>query len=70
MRTHFKNDKIKFYIGYVRDFDGISDAMRTVDYVFHAVALKQVPSCDFYPMMAVQANIFRSRKRDGLASSE
>ena len=40
MRIHFKNDKIKFYIGDVRDFDAISDAMRGVDYVFHAVALK------------------------------
>ena len=57
MRTQFKNYKIKFYIGYVRDFDGISDAMRGVDYVFHAVALKQVPSCEFYPMEAVQTNI-------------
>ena len=57
MRIQFKNDKIKFYIGDVRDFDGISDAMSGVDYVFHAAALKQVPSCEFYPMEAVQTNI-------------
>jgi UDP-glucose 4-epimerase len=57
MRIHFKNDKIKFYIGDVRNFDSISDAMRGVDYVFHAAALKQVPSCEFYPMEAVQTNI-------------
>lgn len=57
MRIHFKNDKIKFYIGDVRNYDSISDAMRGVDYVFHAAALKQVPSCEFYPMEAVQTNI-------------
>jgi UDP-N-acetylglucosamine 4,6-dehydratase len=57
MRIYFKNDKIKFYIGDVRNYDGVSDAMRGVDYVFHAAALKQVPSCEFYPMEAVLTNI-------------
>ena len=57
MRIHFKNDKIKFYIGDVRNYDSVSDAMHGVDYVFHAAALKQVPSCEFYPMEAVYTNI-------------
>ena len=57
MRIHFKNDKIKFYIGDVRNYDSISDAMNGVDYVFHAAALKQVPSCEFYPMEAVYTNV-------------
>ena len=57
MRIHFNNEKIKFYIGDVRNFDSIFDATRGVDYVFHAAALKQVPSCEFYPMEAVQTNI-------------
>lgn len=57
MRLRFKNEKIKFYIGDVRDFESISDALRGVDYVFHAAALKQVPSCEFYPMEAVYTNV-------------
>lgn len=57
MRIALKNDRIKFYIGDVRDYRSIFDAMRGVDYVFHAAALKQVPSCEFYPMEAVQTNI-------------
>jgi UDP-glucose 4-epimerase len=56
MRNRFKNDKIKYYIGDVRDFNSISDAMAGVDYVFHAAALKQVPSCEFYPMEAIKTN--------------
>ena len=49
--------KIKFYIGDVRDYNSIVSAFRGVDYVFHAAALKQVPSCEFYPMEAVKTNI-------------
>lgn len=57
MRKHYNNSKLKFYIGDVRDENSIADAMRGVDYVFHAAALKQVPSCEFYPMQAVKTNI-------------
>jgi UDP-glucose 4-epimerase len=57
MRKFYNNDKLKFYIGDVRDKNSIDDAMRGVDYVFHAAALKQVPSCEFYPMQAVKTNI-------------
>ena len=57
MRKYYNNDKLKFYIGDVRDRNSIDDAMRGVDYVFHAAALKQVPSCEFYPIQAVKTNI-------------
>ena len=57
MRLALKNPKLKFYIGDVRDYSSIHDALHGVDYVFHAAALKQVPSCEFYPMEAVQTNI-------------
>ncbi len=57
MRIALKNDKVKFYIGDVRNYDSVHDAMRGVDYVFHAAALKQVPSCEFYPMEAVRTNV-------------
>ena len=57
MRKQYNNSKLKFYIGDVRDENSIVDAMRGVDYVFHAAALKQVPSCEFYPMQAVKTNI-------------
>jgi UDP-glucose 4-epimerase len=49
MRKHFNSDKLKFYIGDVRDYQSVANAMRGVDYVYHAAALKQVPSCEFYP---------------------
>jgi len=57
MRKYYNNDRLKFYIGDVRDKNSIDDAMRGVDYVFHAAALKQVPSCEFYPMQAVKTNV-------------
>jgi UDP-glucose 4-epimerase len=57
MRIKYKNDKIKFYIGDVRDYTSIEDAMDGVDYVFHAGALKQVPSCEFFPIEAVKTNV-------------
>lgn len=57
MRIRLNNPKLKFYIGDIRNFDSINEAMKGVDYVFHAAALKQVPSCEFYPMEAVRTNV-------------
>jgi|TARA_R110000796_G_scaffold252477_1_gene387021 UDP-glucose 4-epimerase len=58
MRNRLKNEKVKFYIGDVRDYNSIAKAMRGVDYVFHAAALKQVPSCEFFPIEAAKTNVF------------
>ncbi len=57
MRKIYNNDKLKFYIGDVRNLESIRDAIKGVDYLFHAAALKQVPSCEFFPMEAVRTNI-------------
>ena len=57
MRKAYNNPKLKFYLGDVRDVNSVKDATRGVDYIFHAAALKQVPSCEFYPMQAVQTNV-------------
>lgn len=57
MRKAYNSPKLKFYLGDVRDVNSIRDAMHGVDYVFHAAALKQVPSCEFYPIQAVQTNV-------------
>ncbi|MBA2628809.1 MAG: polysaccharide biosynthesis protein [Rickettsiaceae bacterium] len=60
MRNFYKDSRLKFYIGDTRNYNSINEAMKGVNFVFHAAALKQVPSCEFYPMEAVQTNILGS----------
>lgn len=60
MRVALNNPKLRFYIGDVREYDSVYQAMKGVDYVFHAAALKQVPSCEFYPMEALRTNVLGS----------
>lgn len=69
MRNQLKNDKLKFYIGDVRDYSSIEKAMRGVDYVFHAAALKQVPSCEFFPLEAAKTNVFGTQNVIDAASA-
>ncbi|MBP8782177.1 MAG: polysaccharide biosynthesis protein [Paludibacteraceae bacterium] len=57
MRKQYKNDKIKFYIGDVRDIQSVKNSMHSVDFIFHAAALKQVPSCEFFPLEALKTNV-------------
>ncbi|MGN6605364.1 MAG: polysaccharide biosynthesis protein [Ginsengibacter sp.] len=57
MRIHYKNDKLNFIVGDIRDFKSIDSALNGVDFLFHAAALKQVPSCEFYPLETIQTNI-------------
>jgi len=67
MRKSYNNSKIKFYIGDVRDYNSVLDAFRGVDYIFHAAALKQVPSCEFHPIEAVKTNIMGTQNVIGAA---
>ena len=69
MRNHYKNDKIKYFIGDIRDYNSLDYAMKNVDYVFHAAALKQVPSCEFFPMQAVKTNVEGTENVIRVASS-
>ncbi|MDP2067934.1 MAG: polysaccharide biosynthesis protein [Lutibacter sp.] len=69
MRNQLKNEKLKFYIGDVRDYTSIEKAIRGVDYVFHAAALKQVPSCEFFPLEAAKTNVFGTQNVIDAASA-
>ena len=69
MRIRLKSEKLKFYIGDVRDYSSVERAMRGVDYVFHAAALKQVPSCEFFPIEATKTNVFGTQNVIDAAAS-
>jgi UDP-N-acetylglucosamine 4,6-dehydratase len=70
MRLAFNNSKLRFYIGDVRNYDSVAQAMKGVDFVFHAAALKQVPSCEFYPMEAVRTNVLGTENVLNSASAQ
>lgn len=70
MRLAFNNAKLRFHIGDVRDYDSVVQAMKGVDFVFHAAALKQVPSCEFYPMEAVRTNVLGTENVLNAASAQ
>jgi UDP-glucose 4-epimerase len=70
MRLAFNNSKLRFYIGDVRNYDSLVQAMKGVDFVFHAAALKQVPSCEFYPMEAVRTNVLGTENVLNAASAQ
>ena len=70
MRLAFNNSKLRFHIGDVRDYDSLVHAMKGVDFVFHAAALKQVPSCEFYPMEAVRTNVLGTENVLNAASAQ
>jgi UDP-glucose 4-epimerase len=70
MRLTFNNSKLRFHIGDVRDYDSVVQAMKGVDFVFHAAALKQVPSCEFYPMEAVRTNVLGTENVLNAASAQ
>ncbi|WP_250674770.1 polysaccharide biosynthesis protein [Paraclostridium ghonii] len=70
MRKKYKNNKIKFYIGDTRDYSSLKNSMYGVDYIFHAAALKQVPSCEFFPLEAVKTNVIGSENVLSAAISE
>ena len=71
MRNEIDSEKVKYHIGDIRDYQSLSDSMNGVDFVFHAAALKQVPSCEFYPMEAVRTNVLGTENviRAGIANS-
>ena len=70
LRKKLKNPKVKFYIGDVRDVNSLRNAMHGIDYIFHAAALKQVPSCEFFPLEAVKTNILGTENVLSCAAQE